>query len=601
MSQALDAHLAALEASGLIRPVVTPNRDYLFRHSLVQEAAYGSLLKADRRVLHRWVGESLESLASSQLDEVAPVLAWHFSEAGEDRRALHYFTLAGDAAQAVYANVEALAHYTRALDLAKRLADPEQLAYLCVRRGRALELSNRNAEALVHYEAMGALAQARGDPALELLALIGQAVLRAIPNPLFDLATGRALCEQAMVLARQLDDRAAQSKILWVLMMGEVFAVGDPQQAIRYGEQSLALARELNLREQMAYTLNDLFRAYTFGGRLQAAHEALAQARPLWEEAHNLPLLADTLANFSRIHYFLGNFEQTILDSTEAFELSRRAHNPAGQVNSRFSVGGAYTDIGAIGEGIEVLTQALDLGRQYQHVSARSYLPAELAWAYALLGDFPRSLALAREACEIGLHIFLLRAYARIILARVLIRCGGNDLAEAEQALASTGIRGRWKFSLPHIPVVAGLAEVELAVARRQWAEADAWLAQLLAYLQTVPIRPYVPEALYWQGRLCRLQPAPDLDRAYRCLTQARAEAEALGSRRLLWPILVELAELAASRQQTETAAVLRREARAVIAYFADHCPPGPSSGSGPSLRDSFLNLPEVQRALADA
>jgi tetratricopeptide (TPR) repeat protein len=445
---------------------------------------------------------------------------------------------------------------------------------------------------------MGALGRERSDPALELLALIGQAVLRAIPNPLFDLTQGQALCGQAMRLAQELDDGAAQSKILWVLMMGEVFAVGDAERAVHYGEQSLVLARRLNLREQAAYTLNDLFRAYTFGGQLAEAQQALEQARLLWEEAQNLPLLADTLANFSRIHFFQGHFAQAILYSDEAFDLCQRAHNFSGQVNSRFSVGGAYFETGAIGKGVEVLSEALQMGRQFQHVSARSYLPAELAWAYTLMGDFERGIALAREACAIGRQIFLLRAYARIVLARVLIRHGPGELAEAEAALNDTGLRGQWKFSLPHVPLVAALAEVELAVARGQLALAQDWLDQLTAHLQKVPIRPYVPEALYWQGRLCLLQPQPDLERAFTYLTQARAEAAAIGSRRLLWPILAELAQLARRRHHDDTASALREEARAIIAFIAEHCPTDRSSTSGHSLRESFLNLPEVKRVM---
>ncbi len=54
----LRAHLGKLEASGLIwLAQVEPELAYLFRHALVQDAAYVSLLKADRRILHRTVGE----------------------------------------------------------------------------------------------------------------------------------------------------------------------------------------------------------------------------------------------------------------------------------------------------------------------------------------------------------------------------------------------------------------------------------------------------------------------------------------------------------------------------------------------------------------
>ncbi len=56
-------HLTILEAGGLIRlAAVAPDLAYLFRHALLQDAAYASLLRADRKLLHRLVAEKLEAL-----------------------------------------------------------------------------------------------------------------------------------------------------------------------------------------------------------------------------------------------------------------------------------------------------------------------------------------------------------------------------------------------------------------------------------------------------------------------------------------------------------------------------------------------------------
>jgi predicted ATPase len=82
------AHLATLETSGLSRLAqIEPEIEYLFRHALVQEAAYETILKADRRVLHRVVGEALERLYPDRLTELAPILGQHFAEAGASEKA----------------------------------------------------------------------------------------------------------------------------------------------------------------------------------------------------------------------------------------------------------------------------------------------------------------------------------------------------------------------------------------------------------------------------------------------------------------------------------------------------------------------------------
>jgi len=153
----LISHLSTLESSDLIRLAqIQPELEYLFRHALIQDAAYASLVKRDRMQLHRAVGEALEMLYPDRLAsrELAPLLAQHFDEAGDASRALKYFILAGDAAARVYANAEAVNHYTRALDVIPVVvsADSEQFIHLYTERGRALELSGRYHEALTHYD-----------------------------------------------------------------------------------------------------------------------------------------------------------------------------------------------------------------------------------------------------------------------------------------------------------------------------------------------------------------------------------------------------------------------------------------------------------------
>jgi ABC-type transport system substrate-binding protein/class 3 adenylate cyclase len=100
-----------------------PTREYRFRHGLVQEAAYATLLDERRRDLHRVVGEALEELHGDELSEAYGLLARHFAEADEPEKAARYLLEAGDAARAVYADEEAIAQYRRALSFLDRLGD----------------------------------------------------------------------------------------------------------------------------------------------------------------------------------------------------------------------------------------------------------------------------------------------------------------------------------------------------------------------------------------------------------------------------------------------------------------------------------------------
>jgi ABC-type transport system substrate-binding protein/class 3 adenylate cyclase len=97
--------------------------EYRFRHGLVQEAAYVTLVEARRRDLHLRVGEALVELHRDSPAEVYGLLARHFAEADEPERAAEFLLKAGDAARAVYAHEEAIVLYRRALGFMERTGD----------------------------------------------------------------------------------------------------------------------------------------------------------------------------------------------------------------------------------------------------------------------------------------------------------------------------------------------------------------------------------------------------------------------------------------------------------------------------------------------
>jgi tetratricopeptide (TPR) repeat protein len=111
--------LGTLEASGLIEiAALLPELEYLFRHALIQEAAYSSLLKQDRRTLHRAAAETILSLHPDRERELAGVVGMHFEQAGDTAQAAQHLVVAGEHALERFANREASAFFDRASDLA---------------------------------------------------------------------------------------------------------------------------------------------------------------------------------------------------------------------------------------------------------------------------------------------------------------------------------------------------------------------------------------------------------------------------------------------------------------------------------------------------
>ncbi len=109
--------------------------EYRFRHGLVQEAAYGTLVEARRRELHLRVGEALVEIHHDSPEEVFGLLAHHFAEADDLERAVEYLLKAGDAARAAYAEEEAIEFYRRALGFMDRTGDDERARQTLLRIG----------------------------------------------------------------------------------------------------------------------------------------------------------------------------------------------------------------------------------------------------------------------------------------------------------------------------------------------------------------------------------------------------------------------------------------------------------------------------------
>jgi class 3 adenylate cyclase/predicted ATPase len=105
-----------VRAGLLLRQGVPPHASYLFKHALIQDAAYGTLLRAPRRALHARIAESLERGFPDIADNQPEILAHHFTEAGLIEKSASLWGKAGQRSAARSALVEAAAQFTRALD-----------------------------------------------------------------------------------------------------------------------------------------------------------------------------------------------------------------------------------------------------------------------------------------------------------------------------------------------------------------------------------------------------------------------------------------------------------------------------------------------------
>jgi len=132
----LEGQLALLQRADLVREKARlPELEYMFKHSLTQEATYQSLLLEQRREFHGKVGQALESLFAERKEEYYGLLAHHFDAAGDTEKAVTYLTQAGDRARLSDEHMEAVGYYQRAVELLEGTGDGDRLARVWLKLG----------------------------------------------------------------------------------------------------------------------------------------------------------------------------------------------------------------------------------------------------------------------------------------------------------------------------------------------------------------------------------------------------------------------------------------------------------------------------------
>jgi len=527
-------------------------------------------------MLHGEIAETLEAIAVDHTDNFALQLARHFDEAGNDEKAVSYWIIAGDSAFQVYAQSEAVSAYSRALELSKEIAiTPEQLHHLYTRRGRALELSNQFEQALKNYDEMLTAARDRKDRRMELDAQVASSTLYSTPTAVVDPAKGKALSEETLKLAVELGDRAIESRVLWNMLLANL-QDSHADQAIEYGEKSLVLARELNLREQLAYTLSDLGWAYNVACRFEEAEARLAEGAGLWRELGDMPLLNNNLNAWLLNLVWSGKFEKALGVAQECLEISLATKNIWNQGWPRNLQGQIWFEYGEIDRALSEMEESVRLAGEANTPVYVAWYGSILSTAYIQIGAVQKGMDLyhANRVPNQEVPRFPGQTVTLVGYALCEIATGQLDVAAStlDACLLTNSI---WDYALI-------LAQCRLALARHNPARAIAIADSVVQTIQQFKIGQYLPEALFLKGKAHWMNGEGDLAKS--AFEQARLAAEAIGSRRQLWQILAALAEIESNEEKSSA---LKAQARETIQFIADHI-------TNSELRSLFLQTEDV-------
>jgi class 3 adenylate cyclase/tetratricopeptide (TPR) repeat protein len=350
--------LAHLEENGFLL-TETPEAEptYQFKHIVIHQVAYETLLYEQRRPLHRAAAAWYEQAHSGEVADspYLPLLVYHYRGAEEAAPERRYAYLAGRQAAARYANDDALTYFDRALQLTPTTERAAQYQAVWAREEIYDRLGQREAQAadLDQLAALAATAAQRIAVALRQ---------GAYHNNVGDYEAAAAISEQAYLWAAESGDSAAQAQA----MINSGLALmqrGDYEMATRRYRRAYELAQAAAAATQAARAWSGLGEVAFRQGDYRNADHHHQQSLRLRQEINDRPGQVQSLRQLGQIANAQGEYESARQHYLQALQLARQMGDRPGEGRLLLRLGGSDWRQGAYPRAAAYLQQGLTLAQ----------------------------------------------------------------------------------------------------------------------------------------------------------------------------------------------------------------------------------------------
>ncbi|MBF8264233.1 MAG: adenylyl cyclase class-3/4/guanylyl cyclase [Dehalococcoidia bacterium] len=400
-------------------------RSYRFKHSLVQEVAYDSLLFTRRRQLHRRVAVFLENTHSSQLEPIFETLVHHYSRCADHPKTLVFSIKAAGKSRSVFAHDEAIAYYHRALDAARQSGGEvmHQRNYIIERIGDCYESAGRHIEASKAFsDSLRAWRMCKrhgsfqpllpeltdGTPAKARESILCHKIAVAYErNSIYDLAL------------KWLDNALKALQIKHPLQVARIYASkslalfrkGRYEDAIHWGRLGIALSRRSGDHGQLAYAHSILGGSYLAKGNIKQALQQRLSAVRLFDEIGDISGQGIAHNNVGLCYQSLGELDKALSHYQIALKARLRLGNPIQGAIVNNNIGEVLFIQGRTQEALEQFNKVVEIYEQKGDPLALTGLAlVNLSRVYLRFKDYlkateylQRGISLLRKARNKGL------------------------------------------------------------------------------------------------------------------------------------------------------------------------------------------------------
>jgi len=335
-------------------------REFIFKHAILHDVAYESVVRKVRRVYHHEVATWLVDAAGDRRAEFAGQIAEHYDRAGDAAEAVEWLMMTGDRARQTHAPDAALRAYGRVIEIAGESSIPEIAAYRTEALGGLGDVLTMQAEyqkAIETYQTLGSEAAEAGDHSNTARAEHGIATAethRGRPREALEAAV------RSRDAAQRCGDRSGEARAMFIEAWSNI-RLGAFEDGIRVAGDVLVIGRELDEKAPLAEALNLQGVIAASTGSYDEAVSHFSEAASIYKSAGNEEKLMPILNNLGVIAELRGDFDEAGRRYEDALEMARDTSDRDAELVYSSNLGGTMVALDRPLEGEALLRSVIEM------------------------------------------------------------------------------------------------------------------------------------------------------------------------------------------------------------------------------------------------
>lgn len=376
--------------------------EYIFRHAIIKDVVYNSILVERRKYLHNAVGETIESAHNQDLSKFFGILAFHFNHAGKWEKALEYSIKAGNKAKDEYKNEEAINYFKKAIEIIeKELPEKKEKLYEAYTGlGRVYyNLSSLDIARDYFIKALEISEMLNIEKKIDTLNIISE-TYRHQSN--YDEALNYAL--KALELSREINYAHGEAYALCYIGINNHFK-NNFNEAMKFYNEALDLFKKNNEFDGVANVLNNIGGIFYSTGKLDEAEKKFKEVLEIKANIGNKKSILTTLNNIGLIYSYYGKFDEAMNYFEDYKKYSKEIGDKSSYSASLINIANIKYIYGKIKESLTINEEAKVIKELIKDISGLSGVLNNIGLINLDLCDFKKAFFYFNEALDKRLKI----------------------------------------------------------------------------------------------------------------------------------------------------------------------------------------------------